>query len=185
MDIFSRKIVGFNVYEKESADYASEVFTSACLKEGIKADSLVLHSDNGSPMKGSTLLATLQKLGIIASFSRPSVSNDNPYSEALFRTVKYCSQYPNNPFESLEQANYWVENFVYWYNHVHQHSALKFVSPSVRHHGLDKIILEHRHKVYEHAKSCHPNRWSKDTRNWTHISEVSLNPNNKIKGKVA
>jgi transposase InsO family protein len=104
MDIFSRKIVGWEVYETESTDYASRIFHKAYLREGIAGNDLVLHSDNGSPMKGSTMLATLQRLGVIPSFSRPSVSDDNPYSEALFKTLKYHPAFPGNPFNNLDEA---------------------------------------------------------------------------------
>ena len=108
MDVYSRKIVGWEVYDTESAEHAASVFHKAHLREGVGAESLVLHSDNGSPMKGATMLATLQRLGVIPSFSRPSVSNDNPYSEALFKTVKYHPGFPDKPFGSLQEAREWV-----------------------------------------------------------------------------
>ncbi len=88
MDVYSRKIVGWEVFETESAEQAAQVFHKAHLREGIRAESLVLHSDNGSPMKGATMLSTLQRLGVMPSFSRPSVSDDNPYSESLFKAAK-------------------------------------------------------------------------------------------------
>jgi transposase InsO family protein len=94
MDIFSRKIVGFDVFKSESMDYSSQVFEQTCINEGISKDQLVLHSDNGGPMKGATMLATLQRLGVMPSFSRPRVSDDNPYSESLFKTLKYKSDFP-------------------------------------------------------------------------------------------
>ncbi len=128
MDIFSRQIVGWEVYETESAEQASRLFRKTCLREGIVGKDLVLHSDNGSPMKGATMLATLQKLGVMPSFSRPSVSNDNPYSEALFKTMKYYSGFPDKPFDCLGNARL-VAGFQHWYNEIHRHSALKFVTP--------------------------------------------------------
>ena len=112
MDVFSRKIVGWEIYASESAEQASSVLHKAYLREGVAAKDLVLHSDNGAPMKGATMLATLQRLGVVPSFSRPSVSDDNPYSEALFKTLKYCPQFPTKPFESLEEARQWVQSFV-------------------------------------------------------------------------
>lgn len=142
MDVYSRKIVSFQVYEKESSEYASEVVKHACYSEGIKPGEVILHSDNGSPMKGATMLATLQKLGVISSFSRPSVSNDNPYSEALFKTLKYCSYLPFQPFADLQKARSWVEGFVDWYNYHHLHSGIKFVTPAIRHAQLDHAILK-------------------------------------------
>jgi len=175
LDIFSRKIVGFNVFEKEAAEYAAEVVSKAYLAEGVQ-EGVTLHADNGGPMKGSTMLATLQKLGVMPSFSRPSVSDDNPYSEALFRTLKYCPFYPSKPFASLEEAKDWVLKFVDWYNNVHQHSGINFVTPDARHQGLDKAILEKRTRVYEAARQKNPNRWSKKIRNWSMVEQVFLNP---------
>ena len=177
MDIYSRKIVGGQVFEAESSEYAAALMTHACTQEKISSESgLYLHSDNGSPMKGATLLTTLQNLGVIPSFSRPSVSNDNPYSESLFKTTKYCPQYPSQPFESLEAACIWVDSFIHWYNHEHLHSGIKFVTPAVRHQHLDKSILLKRKQVYEAAKALFPNRWSRNTRNWEHIGTVALSP---------
>lgn len=176
MDVFSRKIVGWEVHERELAEHAATLIQKATLAEGIAGHELVLHSDNGGPMKGATMLATLQRLGVIPSFSRPSVSDDNPYSEALFRTLKYTPAWPPKRFESLDAARAWVKEFVHWYNHVHRHSALKFVTPAQRHNGEDSIILARRKQVYELAKKQHPERWSGDVRNWRRVEEVWLNP---------
>jgi len=104
IDIYSRKIVGWEVHEQESAEHAAVLIRKACLAEGIHEQGLVLHSDNGAPMKGATMLATLQHLGVVPSFSRPSVSNDNPYSESLFGTMKYIPDFPSQPFERIESA---------------------------------------------------------------------------------
>lgn len=176
MDIFSRKIVGYQVYSKESSAYAADVLEATCIEEGIEKEQLTLHSDNGSPMKGATMLATLQQLGVIPSFSRPGVSNDNPYSEALFRTLKYTPMYPSKPFESLEKARKWVDQFVDWYNKEHLHSGIKFVTPEQRHKGLDEEILRQREEVYRKAKEKNPHRWSQETRNWKKDYPVLLNP---------
>ena len=110
------------------------------------------------------------------SYSRPSVSDDNPYSEALFRTVKYRPEYPRGPFESLNAAREWVEWFVGWYNTEHRHSAIRYVTPDQRHYGQERAILEQRQRVYADAKARHPERWSRGTRNWTPVAEVRLNP---------
>lgn len=176
LDIYSRKIVGWQVYEAESSALAADLMTDICQREGIKRNQVTLHSDNGSPMKGATLLATLQELGMMTSFSRPSVSNDNPYSESLFRTLKYRPEYPNKAFTNLAAARDWVQGFVGWYNDEHLHSCIRFVTPSQRHAGEDIAILAKRKEVYEQAKLKHPERWSGETRNWDHISEVHLNP---------
>ena len=122
------------------------------------------------------MLATLEKLGVAASFSRPAVSNDNPFSESLFRTLKYCSTYPEDPFESLAAARAWTENFVSWYNTEHLHSGLKFVTPEQRHNGRDTDVLAKRKLVYAAAKRKNPNRWSGEIRNWEPIKKVYLNP---------
>lgn len=176
VDVWSRKIVGWDVLEEESNEAAAELFCRICADEGVDPNGLVLHSDNGGPMKGATMLATLQKLGVVPSFSRPNVSDDNPYSEALFRTAKQHPSYPSGPFESLEAARAWVAAFARWYNEDHQHSAIRFVTPAERHAGLDVEILAHRHDVYERARALHPERWSGATRNWTPVETVTLNP---------
>jgi transposase InsO family protein len=175
LDIFSRKIVGFNVFDQQIPEYASCVVSNAYVDENLREGDVTLHSDNGGPMKGSTMLATLQILGIAPSFSRPSVSDDNPFSESLFKTLKYCPRYPSKPFASEAEALEWVVKFVDWYNNIHQHSGINFVTPNVRHQGLDEKILSDRILVYENAKQKNPNRWSKKVRNWMRIGEVYLN----------
>lgn len=180
MDIFSRKIVGWEIYETQTDKQAAKTITKAYLSEGISGKDLVLHSDNGSPMKGATMLATLQNLGVAASFSRPSVSNDNPYSESLFKTLKYKPGYPAKPFDSLDSSREWTLKFVRWYNKEHKHSGIKFVSPSIRHCGKDVKILENRMNIYVKAKEKHPERWSGNIRDWTVLEEVHLNPGKKV-----
>jgi len=176
MDIYSRKIVGWEVYPQECAEHAARVFHKAHLREGVRADALVLHSDNGAPMKGATMLATLQRLGVVPSFSRPSVSNDNPYSESLFNTVKGRPNFPDQPFESPETARAWVAKFARWYNDEHLHSALMFVTPTQRHRGEDADLLTQRDAVYQAAKAANPARWSGSTRDWNAPTSVLLNP---------
>lgn len=177
MDIYSRKVVGWEIHRDELATHASELVDKACLREKVSRDQLVLHADNGGPMKGATMLATLHSLGVVPSFSRPSVSNDNPYSESLFRTLKFTPTYPTQPFESLDDARQWVQRFVTWYNTQHRHSGIKFVTPEQRHSGKDSPILEARRTVYESAKRQHPDRWrGRPTRNWHPVGTVWLNP---------
>ena len=122
------------------------------------------------------MLATLQALGVAPSFSRPAVSNDNPYSKALFKTMKYRPAYPARPFADLMAARQWVGAFVHWYNAEHRHSAIGFVTPEQRHAGLDAALLRQRTVVYEAAKAMHPNRWSGEVRNWEPVEIVHLNP---------
>ena len=176
MDIFSRKIVGWQVYEEESSVLAGDLMRDICRCENISPNQVVLHSDNGSPMKGATMLATLQALGVIPSYSRPAVSNDSPYSESLFKTLKYRPAYPKTPFAGLLEARTWVAGFVHWYNHEHHHSAIKFVTPAKRHAGLDTALLRQRTAVYQAAKARHPQRWARNTRNWQPVHIVHLNP---------
>lgn len=176
IDVFSRKIVAAAVHDSESSDHAAELIHAACLREGVKKNELVIHSDNGAPMKGATLLATLKDLGVSTSFSRPRVSNDNAISEATFRTMKYRPNYPQGRFASLESAKIWMEDFVDWYNNKHRHSAIKFVTPMQRHEGLDKEILKRREELYERQKKKNPQNWgSRKTRDWSYIEEVTLN----------
>ena len=176
MDIYSRKVVGWQVYEEESSALAADLMTDICQREGVKRDCVTLHSDNGSPMKGATLLATLHDLGVIPSFSRPSVSNDNPYSESLFRTLKYRPEYPEDVFTNLHGARTWVRWFVDWYNNQHLHSSIQFLTPAQRHAGLDAEILARREQVYRDARARHPQRWSGNIRNCKPVGDVHLNP---------
>ena len=122
------------------------------------------------------MVATLQTLGMIPSFSRPHVSDDNPYCEALFRTLKHTPAYPKLPFASLQAARRWVARFVDWYNGEHRHSAIRYVTPDERHFGQEQAILAHRQKVYERARRHNPQRWSGGTRDWTPVGRVQLNP---------
>lgn len=177
VDIYSRMIVGWEVHHDELTSHAAELVQKTCLRHPVRRDQLVLHADNGSPMKGATMLATLQRLGIMPSFSRPSVSDDNPYSESLFRTLKYTPAYPKKPFADLTQARAWVHRFVLWYNHQHRHSAIRFVTPAQRHTGLDTQILAAREAVYDTAKRALPMRWNgRAVRNWEPVGTVWLNP---------
>jgi transposase InsO family protein len=177
-DIFSRMIVGWSIEEVESADHAGLLIDRICQEQAIAKGQLTLHSDNGGPMTGATMVATLERLGVIPSLSRPAVSDDNPYSESLFKTLKYRPSYPDRAFSSIDQARQWVSRFVQWYNTEHLHSAIRFVTPSSRHLGLDPAILAKRAAVYEKAKRLNPQRWSGPTRNWSPITEVFLNPKN-------
>ncbi|MBK9410832.1 MAG: IS3 family transposase [Gemmatimonadetes bacterium] len=176
LDIWSRKIVGWSVQATERAEHAADLFTATCHAAACEPQGIVLYADNGSPMKGATMLATLERLGVLPSFSRPGVSNDNPFSEALFRTLKYCPAFPSQPFADGASASTWVAAFVQWYNHEHQHSAIRFVTPAQRHARADAAILARRHAVYTAARARQPGRWSGTTRNWSPITTVRRNP---------
>ena len=176
IDLFSRKIVGWEVWETEDALHAEDLIRKAILNEKINGAPLVLHSDNGSPMKAGTFQVLLEKLGIQSSYSRPRVSNDNAYSEAIFRTLKYRPEFPYHGFKSIEDAREWTARFVQWHTHEHQHSAINFVTPNQRHTGDYVEVLKKRSEVYELAKQKNPERWSGSTRNWEPIESVALNP---------
>lgn len=179
VDVYSRKIVGWSVHENQSSDHASALIKEACHDEDAGQDQVVLHSDNGKPMKGATMLAMLQKLGVMPSFSRPGVSDDNPYAESFFKTVKYHPTFPaTDKFETIEDARKWCIQFIDWYNSHHMHSGLKFMTPSQRHNGEDIAIVKKRNAVYEQAKAQRPDRWSGSTRNWSLPETVILNPSN-------
>ncbi len=176
MDIYSRKVVAYEVHDRESAELAAVLIEQAVIKEQCHLHPLVLHSDNGSPMKAQTMLEKLYQLGITPSRGRPRVSNDNPYSESLFRTLKYCPTWPSRGFKTLQASRVWVKGFVDHYNLKHRHSGLNFVTPEERHKKEDKMILQNRAILYAQAKARHPNRWSGDIRDWTPIGPVALNP---------
>jgi len=178
LDLFSRKIIAWEIWLEESSENASILVRRGVLAEqrAVPLQPLILHSDNGSPMKGASLLETLYQLGITPFRSRPRVSNDNPYAESIFRTCKYRPSYPASGFKNLTEAREWVLAFVRWYNYEHRHSGLNFVTPHQRHSGIAKAIFEKRQLVYEAAKSVHPERWSREVRNWSLQDKVWLNP---------
>ncbi|WEJ06924.1 IS3 family transposase [Pseudomonas sp. FJ2-5-13] len=179
-DIYSRKAVGWEVYEAESGEKAAALLQRSVTQEKCWRQPLVLHSDNGAPMKSVTLLTKMYDLGITPSRGRPRVSNDNPYSESLFRTLKYCPQWPQAGFTSLDDARIWVRNFMTWYNTVHRHSRIRFVTPAQRHEGKDREILARRDAIYRQAREKRPERWSGETRNWNPIGTVYLNPEREL-----
>ena len=178
LDVWSRKIVGAEVHDVESAEAAAALLERSYASEGVAGhrQPLVLHSDNGGPMKGATMVAKIQELGVMPSLSRPHTSDDNAYSEALFRTLKYRPSYPDGAFASMDEARAWVAAFVAWYNGEHLHSGIRFVTPEDRHEGREREILAQRERVYEAARSRRPDRWTRGTRSWTPIEVVRLNP---------
>jgi putative transposase len=178
LDVYSRKIVGFEVHDSDDADHAAHLAKRTALAEGIHAllTKPVLHGDNGSTLKATTVLAMLHWLGVKPSYSRPRVSDDNAYVESLFRTAKYRPEFPAKGFADLAEARAWAAEFVHWYNHEHRHSGIRYVSPAQRHAGEDAPILAARHELYCEARERNPRRWSGATRNWTPVGAVTLNP---------
>lgn len=187
LDIYSRKIVGWEVEAVESGEQGAALVQRAALREGIarQHQPLVLHADNGSPMKSATLLATLQWLGVQPSHSRPRVSNDNAYAESVFRTCKYRPDYPADGFGTLDDARSWMLNFVTWYNTVHRHSGLNFVTPVERHTQKAAAVMCERVAVYGAARARHPRRWSGAIRDWSLPDSVWLNPVKEPKPALA
>lgn len=178
LDLYSRKVVGWEVESTDHADHAADLVQRTALAEGIATilNTLVLHGDNGATLKATTVLAMLHWLGVKPSYSRPRVSNDNAYAESLFRTAKYRPEFPSQGFADLAEAKAWAAAFVAWYNHDHRHSGIGYVSPAQRHAGEDVAILAARHAVYTKARENNPARWSGATRNWMPAGPVTLNP---------
>ena len=178
LDLYSRKIVGFEVHDTDSADHAAHLARRTALTEGVHAMPVrpVLHGDNGATLKGTTVLTMLHWLGIEPSYSRPRVSDDNPYAEAVFRTAKYRPEFPVKGFAELDAAREWAARFVHWYNDEHRHSGIRYVTPSQRHAGRDRGLLAGRHELYQRARQSNPRRWSGQTRDWTPVAAVTLNP---------
>jgi len=150
----------------------------ACLKERISKGSkqpLILDAENGNAMRAATLESRLEELGVLRSLSRPRVSTDTPYSESLFRTVRYQPEYPRKPFAPKDQACQWVASFVYWYNHQHRHSGITVVTPIQRQNGDAVEVCRNRAVVYKRARQLNPRRWSQSTRCWWQPEVVWIN----------
>jgi transposase InsO family protein len=178
LDLYSRKIIGAEVHDRDDSDHAVHLVRRTALAESIASRQAkpVLHGDNGSTLKATTVLAMLNWLGVKPSYSRPRVSDDNAYAESLFRTAKYRPEFPTQGFANLDEARAWAAEFVRWYNVDHRHSGIRYVSPGQRHSGDDQTILAARHELYLQARQRNPARWSSTTRNWSHIGAVTLNP---------
>lgn len=178
IDLFSRKMVGWEVHAQECGEHAAALIRRSTLAEGIgrRHRPLILHADNGAPMRSATLRETLRMLGVEPSHSRPRVSNDNAFVESAFRTCKYRPNYPVDGFGTLAEARDWVWRFVTWYNTEHRHSGLNFVTPEQRHTAQAPAIMHRRVEVYEAARARHPRRWSKGIRDWSLPTTVWLNP---------
>lgn len=171
IDVWSRKIVTWEVHAEESSELSAAMLDR--LSHSMNMNGTVLHADNGGPMKGATMLMKLHDLGVTASFSRPRVSEDNPFSEALFKTLKYRPGYPRM-FTSLDEARKWVADFAHWYNHEHRHSGIEYVTPEQRHTGLDSDILAKRTETLRLAREQNPLRWSRTSKEWQYQEKVIL-----------
>ena len=158
VDIFSRYVVGWMVAEAENAGLAERLIEQSCSKQGIAPDKLTLHSDRGSPMISKTVAQLLAELGIDKSHGRPHVSNDNPFSEALFKTAKYRPVMPER-FADLAHAREVFRGIFDWYNNQHHHSGIVYLTPSVVHHGRADEVLDRRHRARVAAYIAHPDRF--------------------------
>ena len=173
IDIFTRDIVGWEVSDIESDEVSSAMIRRMSREHNLEY--LNLHSDRGNPMKGATMLMTMYSLGVIPSLSRPRVSDDNPYSEALFRTVKYHRSYPGH-FNCIEDAREWLAGFVHWYNTEHLHSGIGYVTPASRRDGSAQGVIDRRNETYMRAFLSHPERWANKPKLWATPNVVRLNP---------
>jgi len=158
LDIFSRYVVGWMIAEEESSDLAKQLIAETARKQGIQPDQLTLHADNGSPMKGKPLSQLLVDLGITKSHSRPHTSDDNPFSEAQFKTMKYRPDYPDR-FGSIDAARTWARRFFAWYNTEHYHSGLNLMTPASVHYGEAVAVQQHRQSVMSAAFEASPDRF--------------------------
>jgi len=160
LDIFSRYVVGWMLAPHESAALAERLIAETCAKHGIQPGQLTLHADRGASMKSKPVALLLADLGVTKTHSRPHVSNDNPFSEAHFKTLKYCPQFPER-FGSIEDGRAFGQVFFPWYNHEHRHSALGFLTPAVVHGGQAATVRTHRQHVLAAAYARHPERFVK------------------------
>lgn len=158
LDIFSRFIVGWMIAERESAELAKQLIATAAAHQGIQPEQLTLHADNGKPMKAKSLALLLSDLGIEKSHSRPYVSDDNPFSEAQFKTVKYHPDYPDR-FGCVQDARGWARPFFDWYNYQHYHSGLNLLTPASVHYGQADAIRQQRQAVLAAAYAQFPQRF--------------------------
>lgn len=176
-DIFDKAIVGWAVHEEESERHSRALFER--MLKGRRTTVRYVHSDNGHPMKGVSLMALLQDLKVDVSHSRPRTSNDNPYIESLFKTMKYHVSWPG-AFDTLEDARRWMGEFVNWYNTAHQHSSIGYVTPHQLRYGQANAIYEQRNATLQQARAAYPERWgSRPAKAWEMNREVVLNPDEK------
>jgi putative transposase len=176
IDIYSRYVVGWLIAEVESAELAEQLIAETCAKQGVQRAQLTLHADNGSPMIAKTVAILLADLGVAKSHSRPHVSNDNPYSEAQFKTLKYRLDYPER-FGSLADARTWGRSFFTWYNHQHHHTGLGLLTPAAVHAGRAETVRQQRQMVLEQAFQAHPERFVKGAPHPAELPEAAwINP---------
>jgi putative transposase len=176
IDIYSRYVVGWMIAEVESAELAEQLIAETCAKQGVQRAQLTLHADRGSPMIAKTVAILLADLGVAKSHSRPHVSNDNPYSEAQFKTLKYRPDYPER-FGSLPDARSWGRSFFAWYNEQHHHTGLGLLTPALVHTGRAETVRQKRQAVLQQAYHAHPERFTKGLPRPAELPEAAwINP---------
>jgi putative transposase len=176
LDIFSRYVVGWLLAQQENAGLAQRLIRETCIKQGVEPGQLILHADRGAAMTSKTLAQLVADLGIEKSHSRPHVSDDNPFSESQFKTIKYSPGFPDR-FGSPEHARAVIRVVFNWYNHEHHHSALRYLTPAVVHHGRADLVLAQRHQVQLAAYRDHPERFVKGPPRLPRMpAEVWINP---------
>jgi putative transposase len=158
LDVFSRYVVGWMLAEREAAALAEDLIAETCAKQGIVRDQLTLHADRGSSMRSKPVALLLSDLGVTKTHSRPYTSNDNPYSEAQFKTLKYRPDFPER-FGSLLDARAWAQRFFHWYNNEHYHTGLNLMTPAMVHYGVAETVRDHRNQVLQIAYAAHPERF--------------------------
>ncbi len=172
IDVFSRAIVGWSIEDCESPDHAQKLFERIIAKLGVKPQ--FVHADNGGPMRGVSLVAFLTELQVGLTHSRPRVSDDNPFIESFFRTVKYHVSFPSN-FTTLQAARDWLARFIDWYNTQHRHCGIGYVTPFQKHNGLDIELLESRQETLNSAALAHPERFVRGPKTVAQPRAVYLN----------
>ena len=183
LDIFSRYVVGWMIAGRESAELAGLLIEETCLKQGIDFNQLTIHSDRGPAMKAKTMAQLLANLGITKSFSRPHVSNDNPFSESHFKTLKYRPTFPKR-FGSLEDAKSFCQEFFTWYNQEHRHTGIALLPPEVVHYGLASNVITQRNQVLLEAYRKYPERFVNKIPTAPKLPEaVWINPPEKPDGQ--
>jgi putative transposase len=158
LDVFSRYVVGWMIAERETAALAETLIAETCAKQGIERDQLTLHADRGSSMRSKPVALLLSDLGVTKTHTRPYTSNDNPYSEAQFKTLKYRPDFPDR-FGSLVDARGWGQDFFDWYNNDHYHTGLNLMTPAMVHYGLAETVRDQRNQVLQAAYVAHPDRF--------------------------
>jgi len=179
IDIYSRYVVGWLLADRECQFLARDLIQKSILRQCIQPGDLTIHSDNGPSMTSHSVAKLLDHLGVLKTHNRPYTSNDNPFSESHFKTLKYCPQFPTR-FESIEQAEKFCRNFFSWYNQEHYHSGVLWLTPQTVHYAQADEVLEYRHQVLLNAHQDNPVRSNNRIPIMKHLKPVYINPPENI-----